>query len=287
MLRKNPYYIQDNIRLDLRDSKGRYTSASRAKKYYLYVDEKLVTVGEFPRVGISIDRKEEIITDAVNRIYAEGWDRAEDFEIPVEEKFEESVREKTEEKFVDEDLAEVLYEDLLDLLYEEFPLDFEEITGKKVKANGRTRKREKLFETFTIGGMREARPAENDIYTFKLAEPIDLSTTDPNDLIEIVEKYLLSNMKRIFDRKTEGENFFIVSIHFSLIDAVTKQEREQGLSMSRFEADTWDQFLNFIRDMDFGLFGQIMTYYVGYLKNTLDNTLTTLGFKIEHLHTIQ
>lgn len=76
----NPYRITDRITLDLRDSKGRYSSPSKAKFFILYVDNVPYFADEFDRVGLSIREKEDIVNEYLIEILSELSPFSEEYE---------------------------------------------------------------------------------------------------------------------------------------------------------------------------------------------------------------
>lgn len=193
MIRQNPYYIQDNIRLDLRDGKGRYTTPSKAKFYYIYVDDVLVSTGTFARVSMPVEEKEIVVSIALEEVFEEAVEEEllrqeevsfepqpeekvnlaealyidllkivakEDPELFSEltgeiEKVEEEVETFEPEPVPKKVLAEELYRELLNLFAEEEPLLFEELTGELPPLKGAFEYEEKIFETWFLGGSKD------------------------------------------------------------------------------------------------------------------------------------
>lgn len=320
---RNPYNIDENIRLEFRDSRKRFSTPGKARFYYLYYNGVLVKVGQFPSNFRVID-KEQVITDEINLIYAQEINQDYDEEkqdsedlafllygdllqflskadprtfqelisepVPIEKEIPEDEFEdpEFEQPFEeDEELSDLLYRDLLQLLSEEEPVTFEEVTGKKLPLLGKTRTRKKNFNQYTVNGQTQKGTARNDFYIFKLDRPINLATKDPDTMIDVVKKYLIHPMKRVFDRRKKGENFFLLSILYKQNQKDADGniiEVDRGISIQRFKAKNWQEFIRFVTDPETGLFSAIQSSYTRYLEASVDNTITTLGFKLEHMY---
>lgn len=303
MIRRNPYYIQDNIRLDLRDSKGRYSPPSRAKTFYIYLDDDLVFSGEFPRVTLSVSEKEIIITDALNLILEGYLEDIVDREIvPEEIEYEEveeveEIEESEEPELSDllyadllelvgeeekEELTDDLYRELLEVIAEDDPLLFEEITGVPLPVAGVIEEEYKEFQSYSLGGVTEEVIAMNQIFTYDLDRPITLTSQNPEIFIDIVKKNIIPAMKQVYDQRVEGLDLFLVSLIYTQNVEIDGQivEVTKGISASRSQARNWAEFESLVIDT---IYDHIRNSYKNYLSLSVDGALTTIGFRFENL----
>jgi hypothetical protein len=285
MLRRNPYYIQDNIRLDLRDSKGRFSPASRAKKFYIYVDDDLVRVGEFSRVSDPVYQKEILISEALSEIYEEVLEDIVDIEIAPEE-FEEPTPVPEEEPELEgEELAELLYEDLLRELAEVDPVFFQEITGELPPIKGSFSEKIKEFESWSLGQTDQPEIAFAQIFRFELDRPA--KTDNPEDLINIIQSTMVPAIKQAYDERLVGLELFLFNISFTKL---VKQpdgsvaEVTEYISAKRNEIAEWKYFEE---DILQDIYSKIRENFNRYVANSTDGTLKTVGFRFENLFETQ
>lgn len=288
MFRRNPYYIQDNIRLDLRDTQGRFAPPSRAKKGYLYVDDDLVRVVTFDRVSDPVDYKELLITEALSEIYEEELEDLIDQEI-IPDEFEEPApvpEPEPEELEGDEELAELLYEDLLREIAEVDPVLFQEVTGELPPIKGEFSEKIKEFESWSLGGVAQPEIAIAQIFNFQLDKPA--KADNPEDLIEIIKTILVPGIKQAFDERIEGLDSLLFNISFTkLVKQPDGSSEEVTEYISAPREEKLSQWEFFEEDILEDIYAKIRKNFDRYASNSQDGSLKTVGFRFENIFETQ
>ena len=110
MKANNPYKLTERISLDLRDSKGRFSTLSKAKYFTFLLDGDVYLFDEFQRVSDPISLKESIL-DTYFLYILSDISGSLDMDEPIEEPIDESIEEPIEELLLEdfEDLYEIDY----------------------------------------------------------------------------------------------------------------------------------------------------------------------------------
>lgn len=279
LARRNPYYVGDDIRIDLRDSSASFSSPSRAKYYYIYLNGQLVYKGTFETVGARVSRKEAIIEEAINEIlYVES---IEEKIVEPEEELEEEI--EPEELEVNEKLAEDLYKELILHLEKEEPEFFQELIN--VPGRGKFTEEFKTVVSETQGGYIELLKIFYD-----LDEPFVIGTEKVEEFIDLFERNYVPKIREAFeDYMIGGKNLYIFTFLYKY-KVSSRKMATKGISTKRVKATSWvnlrkgtiDKFYDLLRSSDKQ--GQ---KYKRYLSIGEDNKIYSIGFSLENYYNLE
>ena len=297
------YALDDKATVRFRDSKGRYTTPTKAKTFYVYEGRKLLFSGEFPRIGMRVSEKEEIVFDqyfeyqvlgdvfesaeeALEELhedfdYDDPFD-VEDYELSELQEMEAQVgREEQlfdillkEVEREDPDLAEELMIEYLsdqilrNLMEEEITDEIDNRFKERLPASIRTEEKE-IMSSY-LGRFQ----IEKIFYTFE--KLLEWQEQDPELIFNFFEDQFGDALKVIWDEMVEGQNRqnFIFRLTFS-----RKKDKAMvpwGVGPSRLIAKSFDSFMSILRKT---MMDQLQSRWANYVKE--DKKVYLSGFTLE------
>lgn len=269
---RNPYYKDDSIRVDLRDSRGRIATLSRAALFYIYVDGRLVEKFAFSKVSARVSEKEAEIREVLllfRELLSEGIDEPEDIREELEEEYEEEWEPLS--KTQQEKLQRELEQDLINILLEEEP-SLVDIPGKHLE-----------YDQWIESRSFRDKEAYLEKWDYSLDEPVAFTTNNIDDLENFIETNLAPIARRFY-REAHGEKMFIMRLKFNR--NIGKKEIEStGIGTFRtlpqpFGVKNLQDFDKLVVDK---LLDQVDEFKIAYLLGSIDNKIIVTGFTLENV----
>lgn len=268
---KNPYLVGPNTRIDLRDTKGRYSNVKKAKYFYVYMNDKLILMDEFPLVSMSQSAKWAYIEEYLKAIYEEQVE-----ELPLkepEEELEEILDDIEEIGGEDPKLAEALFKDFLKIIEKEDPALFEALVPMPAKGELEIEEDELYAKRLEADGRYEK-------WYFTLKPPRKIKSHNHKELSEFIENRLVPIVKELFEERRKGEGFILFRITYDRRISERKY-KYQGIGTARAQVNTWEEFRSLILDP---LYDKLTKRYNRYLSSNIDKVLKITGFTLENLY---
>lgn len=277
MVHPNPYTYPNGVTIELRDSKGRYSTISKAKYLYLYVDGKFQLFDEFPKVNMSASDKFLIVGEYAKEFYLAKPEPKAKKPKKKPTKKRASLKKKVEpKKRIDEEFPEEFDDELSRDLYKDLLKEIEEEAPPKLKF------KKDGIEVKTITAVLFDSHATIEKFHSALKEPVVINLDNLDIMKLYLEKELLEKFKKHYYDSTPGIDMFIPRITYNSYKKKDGRivKELQGVGEGRTAIRNWNDLERTIKEM---LIPRVLESFNRYLSTKENQGIELTGITLENL----
>ena len=265
--RTNPYTLGPNITVDLRDSRGRYASPSKAKYFTFYIDGEIALADEFEKVSTPVSEKWELINLYLQELLDIAPPQVVEPEVVEEEEIIEEPEELTKEDR--DELTELLYKDLLEILEIDEPDIYASEVGLLLDARERIEQKEVVSDEWGEIAIFK--------YFYSLITPYKMVNPTGEELVWFFRRYLEEPLKAAYESMPESiEDMYLFRMTYDI--KAKGGWNKEGIGPRRIEAPTWEILRDEIYNV---LFDMIFVDMRKYIEASFEQTIRMTGFTLE------